>query len=77
MNDLPIQPRLARLLLAGQELGITRLAAIAAACLSERDIFDRNSGGPREGSSPNAMHGEMRCYTTSARAFKLFTGKTE
>lgn len=43
MNELPVQPRLARLLLAGQAAGITHAAALAAACLSERDIFDRSS----------------------------------
>ncbi len=48
MNSLPVQPRLARLLLAGKELGIARQAALAAACLSERDIFDRRAGGARE-----------------------------
>ncbi|MEO8271307.1 MAG: ATP-dependent helicase C-terminal domain-containing protein, partial [Aureliella sp.] len=47
MNQLPVQPRLARLLLAGRELGIERQAALAAACLSERDIFDRRTGGGR------------------------------
>ncbi len=43
MNELPVQPRLARLLLAGDAAGITRSAALAAACLSERDIFDRRA----------------------------------
>lgn len=47
MNQLPVQPRLARLLLAGKELGIVCQAALAAACLSERDIFDRRFGGDR------------------------------
>ena len=43
MNELPVQPRLARLLLAGQAAGIARVAALAAACLSERDIFERRA----------------------------------
>lgn len=59
MNDLPVQPRLARLLLAGQELGIARFACMAAACLSERDIFDRRTrGGPREQVAHDGVSGE-------------------
>ncbi len=41
INKLPVQPRLARLLIEGHRLGITSSAALAAACLSERDVFDR------------------------------------
>lgn len=41
MNKLPVQPRLARLLIAGHGLGIPQAAALAAACLSERDVFER------------------------------------
>ncbi|MEZ6079147.1 MAG: helicase-related protein [Pirellulaceae bacterium] len=58
MNQLPVQPRLARLLLAGRELGIAREAALAAACLSERDIFDRRVGGGREPSGRDAVTDE-------------------
>lgn len=43
LNSLPLQPRLARLLVEGQQLGIARTAALAAAILSERDVFDRRS----------------------------------
>ncbi len=52
--QIPVHPRLARLLLEGHTLGIPRSASLAAAMLSERDVFDRNatnrsnSGGPRQ-----------------------------
>jgi len=39
--SFPSHPRLARLLLAGHALGIPSAAALAAAMLSERDVFDR------------------------------------
>ncbi len=42
--SFPTHPRLARLLLAGHALGIPSAAALAAALLSERDVFDRRSG---------------------------------
>lgn len=58
MNQLPVQPRLARLLLAGNELGIPRQAALAASCLSERDIFDRRAGGGRESSGRDVVTDE-------------------
>jgi ATP-dependent helicase HrpB len=41
MARLPLQPRLARLLLEGQKLGDTKRAALCAALLSERDPFRR------------------------------------
>lgn len=46
MARLPVHPRVARLLLAGQALGCLREAALAAALLSERDPFLRE-GRPR------------------------------
>ena len=51
MARLPVHPRLARLLLAGQFWGIPNRAALAAALLSERDPFLREqhdfTRGPR------------------------------
>ncbi|MCI0703737.1 MAG: DEAD/DEAH box helicase [Planctomycetia bacterium] len=48
---LPVHPRLARLLLEGQRLGVSDRAALTAALLSERDPFlrefDNGSGGLR------------------------------
>jgi ATP-dependent helicase HrpB len=41
MACLPLQPRLARLLLEGERLGCRRRAALAAALISERDPFRR------------------------------------
>ncbi len=47
MASLPLHPRLARLLLAGEEHGCLRQAALAAALLSERSPFERRAGvGP-------------------------------
>ncbi len=43
MNKFPVHPRVARLLIAGHELAIPKAAALAAAALSEREIFDRRT----------------------------------
>jgi ATP-dependent helicase HrpB len=44
MNALPLQPRLARLVLAGEVVGVAPTAALMAAILSERDpLRDANS----------------------------------
>ncbi len=51
LSQLPVHPRLGRLLLAGAQLGVLRETSIAAAMLSERDPF-RPAGhgqrGPRD-----------------------------
>lgn len=47
MAHLPLQPRLARLLLEGQRFGHVERAAVAAALLAERDPF-RRSGPPTQ-----------------------------
>ena len=49
MASLPAHPRLARLLIAGEELGCAERSAFAAALLSERDPFLR--GRERRGAS--------------------------
>ena len=52
---LPVHPRLARLLLEGQRLGIAHRAALAAALLSERDPFLRDfDSGPRSAPSTDS-----------------------
>lgn len=48
---LPVHPRLGRLLLAGAEAGVAREAALAAACLSERDVFPRRREAEASGRS--------------------------
>lgn len=45
MAELPVHPRLARMLLRGEELGMREAAACFAALLTERDIFRREPGG--------------------------------
>src|SRR5262249_42871782 len=42
MVRLPVHPRIARLLIEGQRLGIAERASLAAAMLSERDPFRRD-----------------------------------
>lgn len=44
MAELPLHPRLARLLLAGEEVGCLRAAALAGALFSERSPFLRERG---------------------------------
>ena len=48
LATLPVHPRIGRLLVEGQRLGIVSRTALAAALLSERDPFSRefNTGGP-------------------------------
>ncbi len=59
MNHFPLHPRLAKLLIAGEELGIQRVAALAAACLSERQVFERE---PAAGvNSATRYAGESQC----------------
>ena len=46
--QLPVHPRLARLLLEGHSLKVPNAAALVAAMLSERDVFDRTGrSGPQ------------------------------
>ncbi len=45
MARLPLQPRLARLVIEGQRLGVADEAALIAAMLAERDPFAIRSGG--------------------------------
>jgi ATP-dependent helicase HrpB len=54
MASLPLHPRLARLLLAGEEHGCLRQAALAAALLSERSPFERPSSELPAGGAPGA-----------------------
>ncbi len=49
MLTLPVHPRLARLLIASEQLGIAAQGAVVAAMLSERDPF---RGAPREKGKP-------------------------
>jgi ATP-dependent helicase HrpB len=44
MVELPVHPRLARMLARGTELGLANAACILAALLSERDIFHHGPG---------------------------------
>ncbi|MFN0056300.1 MAG: ATP-dependent helicase HrpB [Planctomycetales bacterium] len=46
MARLPVHPRIARLLVEGERLGIPDQAALAAAMLAERDPFQRPTGPP-------------------------------
>jgi ATP-dependent helicase HrpB len=59
MARLPLQPRLARMLLESRRLGDPSTAALAAALLSERDPFARQTDssrpGPRDPSSSDVL----------------------
>ncbi len=54
--QLPVQPRLGRLLIEGHTLKIPQSAALVAAMLSERDVFDRaqQTGTVRKGTRPES-----------------------
>lgn len=60
MARLPVQPRLARLIVAGVEYGCAERAALAAALLSERDPF-RNPDQPQlaAGAASHASHSDV------------------
>ena len=55
MAKLPVHPRIARLLVEAERLGITNEASIAAALLAERDPFLRPQGGFRA-NRPKTAH---------------------
>ncbi len=59
LSELPIHPRLGRLLLFGAESGAGEAAAAVVALLSERDLRSGRSGleKDRGGLSPAAVHG--------------------
>ncbi|HEX7182400.1 MAG TPA: ATP-dependent helicase HrpB [Thermoanaerobaculia bacterium] len=59
MARLPVHPRLARLLIEGHHLGLSREAALLAALLSERDPFPRTprGAGPRKSSRSDLLDG--------------------
>lgn len=56
ISDLPVEPRLARMLLAAADMGVARQAALAAAIIGEKDIIlsDFNAdAGPGRNNSPD------------------------
>lgn len=55
LAELPLHPRLGRLLLAGAERGVAPRAALAAALLSERDPFQRQPRGRLGSRQPAAF----------------------
>jgi ATP-dependent helicase HrpB len=57
MLSIPAHPRLAAMLLAGQEQGIARRTAVCAAMLAERDPFIDSVSGPRISKNQSAMLG--------------------
>lgn len=77
----PTHPRLARLLLAGHQLGVPSAAALAAALLSERDVFDRRAQPSRSGTLPPTRvdHRSDCDVTERIRALQEFFnhGRTE
>ena len=57
--DLPLSPRLARLALEGQRLGITDTACLAAALLAERDIRVNAFAGPGQDADLIGCDGDL------------------
>lgn len=57
---LPVHPRLACFLVAGHRLGIPQAAALGAALLSERDVFDRRGESAPDRSRPRTQE-VVRC----------------
>ncbi len=67
---LPVHPRLGRLLIEGQQLGIAETAATAAALLSERDVFQRANFRPGERRTPaHRSHNDLADRIAAIEAF--------
>ncbi len=75
MAELPVHPRLARLLLEGRERGVARRAALAAALLSERDPFLREprpasaAAGPRRRAARHESDSDVVDRVAALEAF--------
>jgi len=59
MARLPLHPRLARLVTAGEDLGIPRLARLGAALLEAGDLGARAGLGRRHEPSPHALDSDL------------------
>ncbi len=59
MARLPLHPRLARLVIAGQDAGIPHLARLAAVLLETGDLGARQDLGPRPGSPGHALDSDL------------------
>lgn len=66
MARLPVHPRLARLLIEGQRLGVARAAAYAAALLSDRDPFSRSQPGERSWSDLDERVAALAAFARGA-----------
>lgn len=56
MAEIPVHPRLARLLIEGRNRGVGREAALVAALLGERDPFRRSAPAAAAGGRRTAVH---------------------
>jgi ATP-dependent helicase HrpB len=59
MASLPLHPRLARLVTAGEDLGIPRLAKLGAVLLESGDLAARSGLGRRNEPSPHALDSDL------------------
>ena len=59
MAQLPLHPRLARLVLAGEQLGIPKLARLGAVLLESGDLTARSSLSRRPEPSPHALDSDL------------------
>lgn len=72
--QLPLEPRIARLMLAGVEFGIAAEAAIAAAILSERDVVDRQAGTGGMRDQPSGSTGRQEACDLTSRVVAVQAG---
>ncbi|MEM9585633.1 MAG: ATP-dependent helicase C-terminal domain-containing protein, partial [Planctomycetota bacterium] len=89
MVHLPLHPRLARFMVAAHQYGISELASIAAALLTERDPFRRSDRNPQTGRSPGRtirrggtshdLDGTVECdlYAATERMAAFQQGRTD
>jgi ATP-dependent helicase HrpB len=70
MARLPVHPRLARLMLAGQALGCTERAALTAAMLSERDPYRMPDQPQLATRAPHVSHSDVVDRVAALEAFE-------
>ncbi len=72
MAEIPVHPRLARLLIEGRKRGVGREAALVAALLGERDPFRRSAPAAVGGGRRTAVHVSRSDLLDRLDALELF-----
>jgi len=70
MARLPVHPRLARLIIAGQQLGCPDRAALTAALISERDPFRQPDQPHLSSGAPHVSHSDVVDRVAAIEAFE-------